>query len=154
MKRGFLVKYRFKTNSAQETIALGEKIGKLLRGGDIIAYSGGLGAGKTTITRGISVGMGLGDEVTSPTFALVNEYRGDRLSLIHFDMYRINSADDLETTGFFDYMDEDSVLAVEWSENIDDELPENAIRIDIQRVDDESRIITLNGDERFENIRN
>ena len=148
------MKYRFKTNSAQETIALGEKIGKLLRGGDIIAYSGGLGAGKTTITRGISVGMGLGDEVTSPTFALVNEYRGDRLSLIHFDMYRINSADDLETTGFFDYMDEDSVLAVEWSENIDDELPENAIRIDIQRVDDESRIITLNGDERFENIRN
>ncbi|MGN0594538.1 MAG: tRNA (adenosine(37)-N6)-threonylcarbamoyltransferase complex ATPase subunit type 1 TsaE [Hominimerdicola sp.] len=148
------MEYRFKTNSAQETIALGEKIGKLLKGGDIIAYSGGLGAGKTTITRGISVGMGLGDEVTSPTFALVNEYRGDRLSLIHFDMYRINSADDLETTGFFDYMDEDSVLAVEWSENIDDELPENAIRIDIQRVDDETRIITLNGDERFENIRN
>ena len=133
---------------------MGEKIGKLLKGGDIIAYSGGLGAGKTTITRGISVGMGLGDEVTSPTFALVNEYRGDRLSLIHFDMYRINSADDLETTGFFDYMDEDSVLAVEWSENIDDELPENAIRIDIQRVDDETRIITLNGDERFENIGN
>lgn len=148
------MEYRFKTNSVQETIALGEKIGKLLKGGDIIAYSGGLGAGKTTITRGISVGMGLGDEVTSPTFALVNEYRGDRLSLIHFDMYRINSADDLETTGFFDYMDEDSVLAVEWSENIDDELPENAIRIDIQRVDDETRIITLNGDERFENIRN
>lgn len=148
--------YTYKTKSAAETIALGEAIGKRLKGGDIIAYSGGLGAGKTTITRGISLGMGLGDEVTSPTFALVNEYRGDNLSLIHFDMYRINSADDLETTGFFDYMDEDTVLAVEWSENISDELPEDCIRIDIQRVDENDRTITIQtteGDDRFEDIR-
>ena len=137
----------YKTSSAAETIALGEEIGRRLKGGDLIAYSGGLGAGKTTITRGISIGMGLGDEVTSPTFALVNEYRGDRLSLIHFDMYRINSADDLETTGFFDYMDEDTVLAVE--------LPEDALRIDIQRIDEDSREISITapeGDDRFENI--
>lgn len=133
----------YKTSSAAETIALGEEIGRRLKGGDLIAYSGGLGAGKTTITRGISIGMGLGDEVTSPTFALVNEYRGDRLSLIHFDMYRINSADDLETTGFFDYMDEDTVLAVEWSENIAEELPEDALRIDIQRIDEDSRAISI-----------
>lgn len=149
------MKYTYKTNSADETIALGEKIGELLKGGDLIAYSGDLGAGKTTITRGISIGMGLGDEVTSPTFALVNEYRGAGLSLIHFDMYRINSSADLETTGFFDYMDEDSVLAVEWSENIAEEIPDNAIRIDIQRVDDDTRIIdieTNDGDDRFENI--
>lgn len=147
----------YKTNSAAETIALGEKIGGLLKGGDLIAYSGDLGAGKTTITRGISIGMGLGDEVTSPTFALVNEYRGAGLSLIHFDMYRINSSADLETTGFFDYMDEDSVLAVEWSENIAEEIPDNAIRIDIQRVDDDTRVITIetyDGDDRFENIGN
>ena len=133
----------YKTSSAAETIALGEEIGRRLKGGDLIAYSGGLGAGKTTITRGISIGMGLGDEVTSPTFALVNEYRGDRLSLVHFDMYRINSADDLETTGFFDYMDEDTVLAVEWSE------------IDIQRIDEDSREISITapeGDDRFEDI--
>lgn len=149
------MKYTYKTNSADETIALGEKIGELLKGGDLIAYSGDLGAGKTTITRGISIGMGLGDEVTSPTFALVNEYRGAGLSLVHFDMYRINSSADLETTGFFDYMDEDSVLAVEWSENIAEEIPDNAIRIDIQRVDDDTRIIdieTNDGDDRFENI--
>lgn len=147
----------YKTNSAAETIALGEKIGGLLKGGDLIAYSGDLGAGKTTITRGISIGMGLGDEVTSPTFALVNEYRGAGLSLIHFDMYRINSSADLETTGFFDYMDEDSVLAVEWSENIAEEIPDNAIRIDIQRVDDDTRVITIetyDGDDRFEDIGN
>lgn len=151
------MKKTYKTNSAAETIALGEKIGGLLKGGDLIAYSGDLGAGKTTITRGVSIGMGLGDEVISPTFALVNEYRGADLSLIHFDMYRINSSADLETTGFFDYMEEDAVLAVEWSENIAEEIPENAIRIDIQRVDDDTRIITIetyDGDDRFENIGN
>ena len=145
--------YEYKTFSPEETVRLGEKIGGLLQGGDIIAYRGGLGAGKTTITRGISIGMGLGDEVCSPTFALVNEYHGEKLTLYHFDMYRINSAEDLETTGFYDYMDDDSVLAVEWSENIEDELPEDCIRINIRRVDDESRIITIDGDERFADIR-
>jgi tRNA threonylcarbamoyladenosine biosynthesis protein TsaE len=151
------MKFTYTTNSPAQTIALGEKIGARLKGGEIIAYSGGLGAGKTTITRGISLGMGLGDEVTSPTFALVNEYRGEKLSLIHFDMYRINSALDLETTGFFDYMDESCVLAVEWSENIAEELPENCIRIDIQRVDDNARTVTVettDGDDRFEDIGN
>lgn len=154
---------RFITRSAEETISLGERIGSLLKGGDVIAYTGGLGAGKTTITRGISLGLGLGDEVTSPTFALVNEYRGEGLSLYHFDMYRITSAADLETTGFYDYMDGDSVIAVEWSENIADELPEGTIYIDIQRVDDgivdddagnDMREITVTGDERFEAIGN
>jgi tRNA threonylcarbamoyladenosine biosynthesis protein TsaE len=148
------LKYTFVTNSAAETISLGEKIGKRLRGGDVVAYSGGLGAGKTTITRGISVGLGLGDEVTSPTFALVNEYRGREVSLVHFDMYRINSAADLETTGFFDYMDEDTVIAVEWSENIAEELPEDCVKIHIERIDDETRRITIDGDERFEDIGN
>ena len=138
------------THSPAETIALGEKIGALLRGGEVIAYRGGLGAGKTTITRGISVGLGLGDEVTSPTFALVNEYAGEKLTLYHFDMYRITSAEDLETCGFYDFMNERSVIAAEWSENIADELPDDAIYIDIARVSDEVREITITGDERFE----
>lgn len=142
------------THSLEETISLGKRLGKLLRGGDCIAYKGDLGAGKTTLTRGISIGMGLGDEVTSPTFALVNEYRGRKLSLIHFDMYRITSADDLETTGFFDYMDDDAVLAVEWSENISEELPDNAVEIDIRRLSDSEREIIINGDERFADIGN
>lgn len=142
------------TKSPEETIKLGEKIGSLLKGGDCVAYSGGLGAGKTTITRGISVGLGLGDEVTSPTFSLVNEYVGDRLTLYHFDMYRITSPDDLETTGFYDYMDDDSVLAVEWSENIASELPKNTIRVNIERIDDSTRKITIDGDERFADIGN
>lgn len=149
---------RFITRSAEETIALGERIGRLLHGGDVIAYTGGLGAGKTTITRGISLGMGLGDEVTSPTFALVNEYHGEGLSLYHFDMYRITSAADLDTTGFYDYMDGDSVIAVEWSENIAGELPEGTVYIDIRRAadgtDTDTREITVTGDERFEAIGN
>ena len=131
---------------------MGEKIGALLKGGDVIAYSGGLGAGKTTITRGISIGLGLGDEVTSPTFSLVNEYVGNSLTLYHFDMYRITSPDDLETTGFYDYMDGESVLAIEWSENIESELPKSAIRIEIARLDENTREITIDGDERFADI--
>ncbi len=137
------------TYSPEETIAFAEKVGRLLRGGDVVAYRGGLGAGKTTFTRGLSLGMGLGDDVTSPTFALVNEYRGAHISLIHFDMYRINGGADLETTGFYDYMDEYTVIAVEWSENIADALPKDCIYIDIKRVDDNTRTITLQGDERF-----
>lgn len=137
------------TYSPEETIAFAEKVGRLLRGGDVVAYRGGLGAGKTTFTRGLSLGMGLGDDVTSPTFALVNEYRGEKLSFIHFDMYRINGGADLETTGFYDYMDEYTVIAVEWSENIADALPKDCIYIDIKRVDDNTRTITLQGDERF-----
>lgn len=142
------------THSADETIALGQKIGRLLKGGEVIAYRGGLGAGKTTITRGICVGMGLEDEVTSPTFALVNEYHGDRLTLYHFDMYRITSAEDLEAAGFFDFMNSESVIAAEWSENITDELPDDTIFIDIERIDDDTREITVTGDERFETIGN
>ena len=138
------------THSPEETRALGEKIGKRLKGGDVIAYVGGLGCGKTTITRGISQGLGLGDEVSSPTFALVNEYRGRDISLIHFDMYRILSAEDLETTGFFDYMADDTVLAVEWSENISDELPDNTTTLTFERIDENTRKITINGDERFD----
>ena len=144
--------FTFTTHDPAQTIALGEQIGKRLKGGEVIAYSGGLGVGKTTITRGISIGMGLGDEVTSPTFALVNEYAGEQRSLCHFDMYRISGALDLETTGFYDYLDGNNVLAVEWSENIADELPDDCIKIHIERTDDSTRVITITADQRFADI--
>ncbi|MBR1422865.1 MAG: tRNA (adenosine(37)-N6)-threonylcarbamoyltransferase complex ATPase subunit type 1 TsaE [Ruminococcus sp.] len=145
--------YEYVTSSAEETIELGRLIGEQLRGGDIIAYKGSMGAGKTTMTRGLTLGMGLGDMAFSPTFALVNEYRGRELTLYHFDMYRITSAADLETTGFFDYMSDDSVIAVEWSENIEEELPEGHLVINLERVSDDIRKITIDGDERFAHLR-
>lgn len=144
----------YTTHSAEETIALGEKIGKKLSKGDVIAFKGDLGAGKTTITRGISIGLGLGDNVTSPTFSLVNEYRGKEKSLIHFDMYRITNSDDIELTGFWDYIEEGCVLAVEWSENISDVIPKNSIIMSIKRIDDNTREIEILGDERFDDTRN
>lgn len=140
------------TKSPLETIEFAERIGALLKGGEVIAYKGTMGAGKTTFTRGLCIGMGLPDEVTSPTFALVNEYRG-KLTMYHFDMYRILGADDLETTGFYDYMSDDSVLAVEWSENISDCLPLDTIYITIERTDENVRKITIEGDSRFDNLR-
>lgn len=144
-------KYVKVTHSPEETIEFAKNIGSLLNGGEVIAYKGSMGAGKTTFTRGLCVGMGLPDEVTSPTFALVNEYLG-KLTLYHFDMYRIMNGDELETTGFYDYISEDSVLAVEWSENISDCLPENTIYITLNRIDENTREITIEGDNRFDNL--
>ena len=144
---------KYKTESPEETIELASKIGAVLRKGDVIAYRGGLGAGKTTFTRGLAIGAGLEDEVTSPTFALINEYHGN-LDIYHFDMYRIEGTDDLETTGFLDYPMDESVFVIEWSENISEILPENTIYIEIKRTGDESREIIIEGDERFADIRN
>ncbi len=141
------------TNSPEETIEYAKKIGSLLKGGDVVAYLGGLGAGKTTFTRGLAQGIGLVDEVTSPTFSIVNEYRGN-INLYHFDMYRILNAESLETTGFYDYLNDYSILAIEWSENIKEFLPSNTIFITLNRIDDETREIILDGGDRFENLRN
>lgn len=134
------------TNSPNETIAFAKKIGAMLKGGEVIAYKGGLGAGKTTFTSGLAKGLGLDAEVTSPTFALVNEYSGEgKPTLYHFDMYRIEDADDLYATGFFDYLDGKSVLAIEWSENIEDSLPEDTITINIESLGEDKRKFTVFG---------
>lgn len=138
------------TSSAEETIEFAKKIGAMLKGGDIIAYKGGLGAGKTTFTRGLAMGMGLPDEVSSPTFALVNEYRRNGLTLYHFDMYRIMNEEALETTGFYDYISDDCVIAVEWSENIENCLPKGIITVNIENIGGENRRIEVKGDERFD----
>lgn len=145
---------KVRTASSAETIEFAEKIGKKLKGGDIVAYKGGLGAGKTTFTRGLAVGLGLPDEVSSPTFALVNEYRGQNITLYHFDMYRIMNEEALETTGFYDYMSDSSVIAVEWSENIDGCLPKGTIKITIEILGEEERLITVEGDDRFDSAWN
>ena len=134
---------QFITHSPEETSALAQRLAQDLRGGEVIAFTGGMGAGKTAFTRGLAIGLGAGDVASSPTFALVNEYRGGRLPLFHFDMYRVESFDGLYSTGFFDYLDLGGVLAVEWSENIDGALPPEAIRITFDRPDETHRSITI-----------
>ena len=141
---------QIETKSYDETIEYAKKLGSVLKGGEVIAYFGGLGMGKTTFTSGLAIGMGINAEVSSPTFALVNEY-GSSKKLYHFDMYRISTFDDLCSTGFFDYLDTNAVLAVEWSENIETALPENYIRIEIERgKTDDRRILKLSGDKIYE----
>ncbi len=140
----------FKTNSAAETKAVGEKIGRLLKGGDVVAFKGGLGVGKTTITHGIAKGVGVRDLVSSPTFAIVNVYRGNP-SICHFDMYRITGGLDLESTGFYDYLNDSNIILIEWSENIADELGD-VITVEIKRLGENKREISVKGGERFENI--
>lgn len=135
----------FTTSSAAETQALGERLAAGLQGGEVIAFTGGMGVGKTAFTRGIAIGLGAGDVASSPTFAIVNEYAG-RLTLEHFDMYRIESWEDLYSTGFFDYLDTDRVLAIEWSENVEAALPERVIRVNIfQGTGENERNITISG---------
>lgn len=145
---------RIITHSPEETIKTAEKIGTQLRAGDMIVYKGGLGAGKTTFTRGIATGLGLGDCVSSPTFALVNEYQGENITLYHFDMYRIQTEEGLESTGFFDYPFSENVAIIEWSENITDFLPENTINITINVINENDREIIIEGGERFADTRN
>ena len=98
--------------------------------------------------RGLALGLGSLDEVSSPTFSLVHEYRSTP-KLYHFDMYRVTSFDDLYSTGFFDYLETGAILAIEWSENIADYLPENTITVELKRLDETTREITIDGDERF-----
>lgn len=132
------------SHSADETEQIGEKIAKKLHGTEVIALFGGLGMGKTAFTRGLTRALGVDDGVSSPTFALVNEYSG-KYNIYHFDMYRVNSWDDLYSTGFFDYID-NGILVIEWSENIEGALPENAIRITIEKGEsDDERIFEIEG---------
>ena len=135
---------RFLTHSPEETEALGEALGRRLRGGEIIAYYGGLGAGKTAFTRGLARGLDISARVTSPTYTIVNEYPGGRLPLFHFDMYRLTSSDDLWDIGWEDYLDRQGVCAVEWSENVPEAMA-GALTVRIEKLGDSVRRITIDG---------
>lgn len=126
----------FRTQSPSETERIGENLGKTIKDGTVVAMFGDLGAGKTAFTRGFARGMGIDCDVSSPTFALVNEYRGNSRTLYHFDMYRISGWDDLYSTGYFDYLDAGGCLIIEWSENIEAILPEDCIRVTITKTQD------------------
>ncbi len=131
---------RWETHSTAETEAVGEEIAKTVCGGQVLALFGGMGMGKTAFVRGLARGLHLLAEVSSPTFALVHDYGGNP-PLVHFDMYRISSWDDLLTTGYYDYLDAGAILVIEWSENIEVALPEDAVRLRISAPDETTRII-------------
>ncbi len=138
----------FISNSAEETEKIAYDFGEKLMAGDIILYKGDLGAGKTTFTKGLAKALGVDDTVTSPTFALVNEYYG-KMPLFHFDLYRIVCFDDLYAIGFLDYLDRGGVIAAEWSENIPALAEEmcdgkrTVYSVCIEKTGDESRKILI-----------
>lgn len=140
----------YKSSDPAETFELGKKIAQSVGDGSVIAMFGGMGMGKTAFTRGLAQGLGIDPKnVSSPTFAIVHEYSGKR-TLYHFDMYRIESWDDLYSTGFFDYLDTPSVIAVEWSENIENALPDGYIKVTFEKGEgDNDRIITVDGGNEF-----
>lgn len=134
----------FETHCTHETEKLGEKLAKSLKENDIIAFYGNMGMGKTAFIRGICKGLECLDDVSSPTFAIVHEYKG-MYPIYHFDMYRIQNYDDLYSTGFFEYLN-NGILLIEWSENIESIIPNNAIKITLQRgKNDQDRIINIEG---------
>lgn len=131
------------TNSPEETEEVAKEIAKSLNGGEVIAYRGNLGMGKTCFTRGLAKGLGYDGYVTSPTFALINEYLGGRLNIYHFDMYRISSWDELYSSGFFEYIEQGGIVACEWSENIENALPQNTIYVELEALGENQRKITI-----------
>lgn len=139
------------TKSPEQTELLGKKLAELLRPGDVIAYYGDLGAGKTAFTRGLAAGLGIREAVTSPTYTIVNEYLSGRMPLFHFDMYRLSSSEELFDIGWEDYLARGGVCAVEWSENVADALTD-AISITIEKdpAQLDWRRITIEGGARFE----
>lgn len=132
------------SQSEEQTLALGKKLGEQLRGGEIITLSGDLGAGKTVFTKGIALGLGVSDTVVSPTFTLMNEYAG-RLNLYHYDAYRLQSGQEAENAGLVEFFGAtDGVCVIEWWQNIADVLRRyKTVRVQIQKTDENTRKIEI-----------
>jgi tRNA threonylcarbamoyladenosine biosynthesis protein TsaE len=131
------------TRSLEETLEFGQRLGRKLQRGDVVALFGELGAGKTALVKGIARGLGITDEVTSPTFTLIHEYGGGRVPLFHIDLYRLDSLEQALAIGIEEYLDAPGVTAIEWSEKIDKLLPATATRIRITALDDNRRHIEV-----------
>ena len=134
----------FLSSSPEQTEEIGAALARKLVPGAVIAYLGDLGAGKTAFTRGLARGLGCSEQVTSPTYTIVNEYLSGKMPLFHFDMYRLSCADDLWDIGWEDYLERGGVCAVEWSENVAEAM-EDAITVRIEKLGEESRRITVEG---------
>lgn len=131
---------RFVTRSQEQTIALGRRLGGLLRAGDVLVLTGDLGAGKTQLTKGIAAGLGISADVTSPTFTIEMVYEGGRLPLDHFDLYRLDDPDQLEDTGLFDVLGADGVCVIEWGEQFADEIGSERVDVFVTRLDAQAAV--------------
>ena len=131
--------------SITDTKAIAQSFARTLKAGDVVAFVGGMGAGKTAFTRYMLAELGITERVQSPTFAIVNEYKTPAgIGVYHFDMYRVSSADELDTTGYYDYLDSvNSILIVEWSENIANSIPHNARYVKIKTISETEREIEI-----------
>jgi len=137
-----IMKKSITTNSEAETISEGEKFGRTLTPGAVVALYGGLGAGKTAFTRGLAMGLDIKMPVSSPTFTIVNEYSG-KIPLFHFDMYRLDSENELFDIGWEDYLERGGVCAVEWSEKVSGAFPPDTIKVHLESHGDDVRNITM-----------
>ena len=129
----------FVTHSYEETLQMAADFAKTVKKGTVIGFIGGPGMGKTAFTSGFVKGLGINADVSSPTFAICNEYIGNDCRVYHFDMYRIESWDDLYSTGFFDYIDSGAYILAEWSENVFGALPDDSVIIEIEKLGDNDR---------------
>ena len=145
------------SQNEEELISIGQKLGRLLNSGDIIVLSGDLGAGKTTLTKGIAKGLGITDYITSPTFTIVNEYDSGRLKLNHFDVYRVSDPDEIYAIGFDDYIFSDAVSIIEWANYIEEILPKDFLHIyiekDLEKGEDYRKITITPYGERYDYIK-
>lgn len=132
--------YKIHSSSAEETIRIGEKLAILLRPGSVVTLSGQLGAGKTTLVKGIAAGLGVKRMVTSPTFTIIKEYEGE-LPLYHMDAYRLEHSE--EDIGFSEYFSGDGISVVEWATFIEEYVPDQHLNIDIQYEDDHQRMFVF-----------
>ncbi|MGI6463203.1 MAG: tRNA (adenosine(37)-N6)-threonylcarbamoyltransferase complex ATPase subunit type 1 TsaE [Clostridiales bacterium] len=133
------------TKSEKETENLGRELAAKLGPQSIVALYGDLGAGKTAFVRGLARGLGIKKKVLSPTFTIVNELSENGKTLIHFDMYRLSGSDELFDIGWEDYLQRDCIIAVEWSEIVDDIYTGEEIRIRIEKLGDNERRISFGG---------
>ena len=136
------------TESPEETLAFAGKVSELLKSGDVVTLDGDLGAGKTVFSKGIAKGLGIDEPVTSPTFIIMQEYEGGRLPLYHFDVYRIEDPEELYAIGADEYINGSGVCLIEWATQVEEIIPEDAIRVTIVRETEKGdghRKITVKG---------
>ena len=133
----------YRSECVEDTVSLGGLVAPLLREGDVLVLTGGLGVGKTHFTKGVSAGLGDDHPVTSPTFALMAVHDGGRIPLFHFDLYRLEHAYELEDTGIYDVLGYEGVCLLEWGEQFQDELCDEFLSVRIERLDGDPDVRTI-----------